>query len=102
MIRCTTRNSISRRAISASQFDTTFGRIGVLVCWDQWYPEAARLTALAGAEILLYPTAIGWHPDDVRTEEPSARRLGVEPAWPRGRQWPSGAVLNRVGHETRR
>jgi N-carbamoylputrescine amidase len=43
-------------------FDTRFGRIGVLICWDQWFPEAARLTALQGAEVLLYPTAIGWHP----------------------------------------
>ena len=43
-------------------FDTHYGRIGVLVCWDQWYPEAARLTALEGAKILFYPTAIGWHP----------------------------------------
>src|SRR5436309_11172439 len=43
-------------------FDTKWGRIGVLVCWDQWYPEAARLTALQGASVLLYPTAIGWHP----------------------------------------
>ena len=43
-------------------FSTKFGRIGVCVCWDQWYPEAARLTALTGAEILFYPTAIGWHP----------------------------------------
>jgi N-carbamoylputrescine amidase len=42
-------------------FATRFARIGVLVCWDQWFPEAARLTALAGAEILFYPTAIGWH-----------------------------------------
>jgi N-carbamoylputrescine amidase len=43
-------------------FDTRYGRLGVLVCWDQWYPEAARLAALGGAEILFYPTAIGWHP----------------------------------------
>jgi len=42
--------------------DTAFGRIGTLVCWDQWYPEGARLTALQGAEVLFYPTAIGWHP----------------------------------------
>ena len=43
-------------------FDTRAGRVGALVCWDQWFPEAARLTALGGAEILFYPTAIGWHP----------------------------------------
>ena len=43
-------------------FDTKFGRIGALICWDQWYPEGARLTALRGAEVLFYPTAIGWHP----------------------------------------
>ena len=45
-------------------WDTRFGRIGVLVCWDQWYPEAARLTAMSGAEILFYPTAIGWLPGE--------------------------------------
>jgi N-carbamoylputrescine amidase len=45
-------------------WDTPFGKIGVLVCWDQWYPEGARLTALQGAEILFYPTAIGWHPQE--------------------------------------
>jgi N-carbamoylputrescine amidase len=45
-------------------FPTAAGQLGVLVCWDQWYPEAARLTALAGAEILIYPTAIGWHPEE--------------------------------------
>jgi N-carbamoylputrescine amidase len=44
--------------------DTAFGRVGTLVCWDQWYPEAARLTALQGAEVLFYPTAIGWHPTE--------------------------------------
>ena len=45
-------------------WETTYGKIGVLVCWDQWYPEAARLTALQGAEIIFYPTAIGWHPSE--------------------------------------
>jgi N-carbamoylputrescine amidase len=48
---------------------TSVGRLGVLVCWDQWYPEAARLMALAGAELLLYPTAIGWNPDDTPDEQ---------------------------------
>ncbi|REK12079.1 MAG: acyltransferase [Planctomycetota bacterium] len=45
-------------------FDTRFGRLGVCVCWDQWYPEAARLTALSGAQVIFYPTAIGWLPDE--------------------------------------
>jgi N-carbamoylputrescine amidase len=45
-------------------WDTKYGKIGVLVCWDQWYPEGARLTALQGAEIIFYPTAIGWHPSE--------------------------------------
>ena len=49
--------------------DTSVGRLGVLVCWDQWYPEAARLMALAGAELLLYPTAIGWDPRDEDAEK---------------------------------
>ncbi len=52
---------------------TTLGKLGVLVCWDQWYPEAARLMALAGAEILLYPTAIGWNPDDSADEQERQR-----------------------------
>lgn len=45
-------------------FSTRFGRLGILVCWDQWFPEAARLTAISGAEVLVYPTAIGWHPEE--------------------------------------
>lgn len=45
-------------------FDTKYGRIGVLICWDQWFPEAARLTAMQGASVIFYPTAIGWHPDE--------------------------------------
>ncbi len=57
-------------------FPTRVGKVGVLVCWDQWYPEAARLTALAGAELLCYPTAIGWHP-----EEQHAVNLAQHDAW---------------------
>lgn len=53
--------------------DTSVGRLGVLVCWDQWFPEAARLMALAGAELLLYPTAIGWNPDDDEAEKTRQR-----------------------------
>ena len=56
--------------------DTSVGRLGVLVCWDQWYPEAARLMALRGAEMLLYPTAIGWNPDD-----PSDEKARQRDAW---------------------
>jgi N-carbamoylputrescine amidase len=79
---------------------TRFGRIGVLICWDQWYPEAARLTALQGAEIILYPTAIGWHPRE-------KRRHGKEQhdAWEtiqRSHAVANGcfvAVCNRIGLE---
>jgi N-carbamoylputrescine amidase len=53
--------------------DTSVGRLGVLVCWDQWYPEAARLMALAGADLLLYPTAIGWDPNDDDAEQQRQR-----------------------------
>ena len=53
--------------------DTSVGKIGVLVCWDQWYPEAARLTALAGADLLVIPTAIGWDPDDSKEEQQRQR-----------------------------
>jgi N-carbamoylputrescine amidase len=81
-------------------FDTRFGRVGVLVCWDQWFPEAARLTALQGAEVLIYPTAIGWHPRE-KAEHGAAQR----DAWTliqRSHAVANGifvAAVNRVGHE---
>ena len=81
-------------------FDTRFGRVGVLVCWDQWFPEAARLTALAGAQILFYPTAIGWHPSE-REQYGSAQHSAWETIQ-RGHAVANGlyvAVANRVGHE---
>jgi N-carbamoylputrescine amidase len=80
--------------------DTAVGRLGVLVCWDQWFPEAARLMAMAGAEMLLYPTAIGWDPADPEDE----RRRQLE-AWrtvQRGHAVANGLPLlacNRVGFE---
>jgi N-carbamoylputrescine amidase len=81
-------------------FETRHARIGVLVCWDQWFPEAARLTAMAGAEILFYPTAIGWHPSE-KAEFGEAQRT----AWQtiqRAHAIANGvfvAATNRVGHE---
>ena len=80
--------------------DTRAGRIGTLICWDQWYPEAARLTALRGASILVYPTAIGWHPRE-KAEFGDAQR----DAWrtiQRAHAIANGvyvAAVNRVGHE---
>lgn len=81
--------------------DTSVGRLGVLVCWDQWYPEAARLMALQGAEMLIYPTAIGFESSD----EP-AEQLRQREAWTtvqRGHAVANGlpvVAVNRVGHET--
>lgn len=57
--------------------DTSVGRLGVLVCWDQWYPEAARLMAMRGAELLIYPTAIGWNPDDTSDERTRQREAWI-------------------------
>jgi N-carbamoylputrescine amidase len=81
-------------------FDTKYGRIGVLVCWDQWYPEAARLTALQGAEVLFYPTAIGWHPAE--KAEHGEAQLEAWEMIQRSHAVANGvfvAAVNRVGHE---
>ncbi len=81
-------------------FATRHARVGVLVCWDQWFPEAARLTALQGAEVLLYPTAIGWHPSEKEQFGPAQHD-----AWltiQRAHAIANGvyvAAVNRVGHE---
>tara|TARA_B100001123_G_scaffold259857_2_gene289495 strand:+ start:5830 stop:6708 length:879 start_codon:yes stop_codon:yes gene_type:complete len=81
-------------------FNTQFAKLGVLICWDQWYPEAARLSTLGGAELLLYPTAIGWVPGD----SPNVRE-GQQNAWStvqQGHAITNGvyvATVNRVGHE---
>ena len=80
--------------------DTSVGRLGVLVCWDQWYPEAARLMALAGAELLLYPTAIGWDPEDAQDEQDRQRDAWILSH--RGHAVANGLPVlscNRVGHE---
>lgn len=80
--------------------DTSVGRLGVLVCWDQWYPEAARLMALAGAELLIYPTAIGWNPDDTADEQ--ARQRDAWITIQRSHAVANGLPVlacNRVGHE---
>jgi N-carbamoylputrescine amidase len=81
-------------------FDTRFARVGTLVCWDQWYPEAARLTALRGAEVLFYPTAIGWHPAEKAEYGPAQ-----SDAWTtmqRAHAISNGlyvGAVNRIGHE---
>ncbi|MEO8856189.1 MAG: carbon-nitrogen hydrolase, partial [Burkholderiaceae bacterium] len=80
--------------------NTSVGRLGVLVCWDQWYPEAARLMALAGAEVLLYPTAIGWDPNDVPAEKDRQRDAWITVQ--RGHAVANGLPLlscNRIGYE---
>ena len=80
--------------------DTSVGRLGVLVCWDQWYPEAARLMAMRGAELLIYPTAIGWESSD--TEEEKRRQLDAWVTVQRGHAVANGLpviTVNRTGHE---
>ena len=80
---------------------TSVGKLGVLVCWDQWYPEAARLMALKGAEILIYPTAIGWESSDTPEEKERQRQAWITVQ--RGHAIANGlpvVAVNRVGHET--
>lgn len=80
--------------------DTSLGRLGVLVCWDQWYPEAARLMAMKGAEILIYPTAIGWESSDTNEEQARQRQawMTVQRAHAVANGLPV-VTVNRVGHE---
>lgn len=81
-------------------WQTKYGRIGVCVCWDQWYPEAARLTAMQGAEIIFYPTAIGWHPKE--KEEYGTNQHGAWELIQRSHAVANGcyvAVANRIGLE---
>lgn len=81
-------------------FDTQFGRIGTLVCWDQWYPEGARLTALQDPSVLFYPTAIGWHPSE--KQEYGAAQVSAWETIQRSHAIANGiyvAAVNRVGHE---
>src|SRR5262245_36507256 len=81
-------------------FDTRHAKIGTLVCWDQWYPEAARLTAMHGAELIVYPTAIGWHPAE-KAQYGTAQHQAWE-TMQRAHAISNGvyvAAVNRVGHE---
>lgn len=81
-------------------FDTPFGRVATLVCWDQWYPEAARAAALRGAVVLFYPTAIGWHPSEKATHGPA--QLEAWRTIQRSHAIANGvyvAVANRTGYE---
>jgi len=81
-------------------WQTRYGKIGVLICWDQWYPEAARLTAMQGAEILFYPTAIGWHPSE--KAKYGVKQHGAWETIQRAHAVANGcyvAVVNRTGHE---
>jgi N-carbamoylputrescine amidase len=86
--------------IGFKTFDTNVGKIGTLICWDQWYPEGARITALQGAEVLFYPTAIGWHPSE--KAQYGAKQHDAWRTVQRGHAVANGifvAACNRVGFE---
>ncbi len=86
--------------IGFKAFQTKYGKIGTLICWDQWYPEGARLTALQGAEVLFYPTAIGWHPSE--KAEYGKKQFDAWQTVQRGHAVANGvfvAAVNRVGFE---
>jgi N-carbamoylputrescine amidase len=86
--------------LGVPRFDTRYGRIAVQICWDQWYPEGARLAALSGADIVFYPTAIGWHPAE--KQEHGAGQLDAWRTVQRGHAIANGvyvAAVNRVGYE---
>ena len=87
--------------IGFEPIQTSIGKLGVLICWDQWYPEAARLMALKGAELLIYPTAIGWESSD--TDDEKDRQQNAWIISQRGHAVANGLpviAVNRVGHET--
>jgi N-carbamoylputrescine amidase len=83
-------------------FDTKYARVGVQICWDQWYPEGSRITALGGANVIFYPTSIGWHPHE--KAQFGAAQLDAWKTIQRGHAIANGvyaAVINRVGYEAR-
>jgi len=83
-------------------FDTKYARIGVQICWDQWYPEGSRLTAMQGAQLIFYPTSIGWHPHEKGAV--GAAQTGFvedDSEGARDCEWMFVAVVNRVGYEGR-